>query len=137
DNGTGGSGYDGLRVEANGAVDFSIRGDLAGLPGLNRIAGNADKQIVYLSGGYLFLGTTFGGDPYGGYNTVLGTGTACRVWNSSGSTLEAERTYWGTTSAPPSGYFCGGSPVDRTPYLTYDPTILSRPGSGNPLLASV
>ena len=135
-NGTGGPGYDGLRVEANASIDFSVRGDVAGYPGLNRIGGHPDKEVVYLKGGYLVMGIAgFGGDQ----NAVLGTGSGCRVYNNSGSTLEAEDNFWGTTTAPPSGYFCGGDPVDRTPYLSSDPTGGSgggyRPEASDPMLA--
>ncbi len=137
-NGTGGASYDGLRVEANGEVDFSRRGNVFGYEGRNRIADNADKQVVYLNGGYLFMGsTTLDGDR----NAVLDTGSGCRIYNSSGSILEAENDYWGTTSAPPASYFCGTYSVDVSPYLTSDPTGGSgggyRPALGDPhVLAS-
>lgn len=132
DNGTGSSSSDGLRVEANGSVDFSRRGDIVGYEGRNRIAGNADKQVVYLNGGYLFMGTALWG---GDLNTIDESGTGCRVYNSSGSILEAENAYWGMSSAPPASYFCGTHSVDVSPYLTSDPTGGSgggyRPAPGN------
>ena len=118
-NGTGGASYDGLRVEANGEVDFSRRGDIFGYEGRNRISGNADKEVVYLNGGYLFMGSFLSG---GDQNAVTDPGAGCRIYNSSGSILEAENNYWGTTSAPPASYFCGTYSVDVSPYLSSDPT---------------
>ena len=137
DNGTNVGSYDGLRVEANGWIDFSGRGDVVGTgqPGRNRIARNDDHQVAYLPGSYLFMGAAgLGGD----LNTVTERGTGCHVYNDSGSILEAENNYWGTTSAPPAGYFCGSYSVDANPYLTADSTGGSgggyRPAPGGDVL---
>ncbi len=131
-NGPAGSGYDGLRLGTNGSVDMSRRGDLVGpFPGLNRFADNADHQVAYLKGAYLFLGKDdfLGTDDYGGQNAITEAGAGCRVLNESGSVLEAENTYWGTSTAPPASYFCGTHSVDVSPFLTTDPT---DPCAGNP-----
>ncbi len=135
-NGPKNSGYDGLRVGANGSVYAGLQGDVLGLPGQNRFADNADHQVAYLDGGYLFLGEDGVG---GGQNTITEAGTGCRVFNESGDILEAENTYWGTTTAPPASYFCGSYSVDASPFLTSDPTSGSGGGyrvGNTPLLAS-
>lgn len=111
---------DGIRLAANSEMHFGRIGDMIGFRGCNRVTNNQNRQVVALLGSYLNMGEGF---DVGGYNVIDGLGSACRVHNSSGSIVEAEYNYWGSTTAPPSSYFCGTHSVDVSPYLISDPGI--------------
>ncbi len=135
-----GNGKDGIYVLSGGAIELAEPGDTSQPTyGRNRVSGNADDQLSVVHGGQLFVGLAASSE-----NTIAvghavsaraavssrtvdtepvqrsGPNVAYLIENTSGSTVFARNSYWGSTTGPDSTVDFKGA-VDFRPFYTSDP----------------